>query len=730
MTASPAGRLREEPRPLRVAVVGNPNTGKTTLFNALTGLRRKVGNYPGVTVERTIGVSESAAGRLELVDLPGTYSLSAGSPDELIAVEVLAGALPGEPPLDGVVVVVDATNLRRNLFLVTQVLALELPVVVALNMSDLAHSRGVEIDVGRLSERLGVPVVETVASRGEGLPRLVQALWSCRDRAGVAADPCRPPGLAEAVDQLRLGLGGAGGSLTRPILERALLDVGGPAEAQVAQLSGGRGEAILATVRDRFADGGDVGATEARERYRRIDELLAGVERRRSLPLVADRIDRVVHHPLAGTLILLGLLTVVFQSVFAWAAPLVELIDAGVSAVGRGVAAVLPDGALESLLVDGVVAGVGAVVVFLPQVVILFLFLVVLEDSGYMARVAFLLDRLMRACGLSGHSVIPMLSSFACAVPGIMATRVISDRRDRVATILAAPFMTCSARLPVYGLLIGAFVPAVPLAGGLLGLQGLTLLGLYLLGIGSGVLAALVAKRTVLAGPPPPFLLELPPYRWPQPRSVVTEVWQRARAFLLRAGTFIFAASLVVWALAYFPHSESIEQRYETARADAAAQLEGAELEEALARLDTAESSAQLENSLLGRGGRWLEPLCRPLGWDWRITAAVVASFPAREVVVAALATTTAVGSGDEDTTSLAERLRTVERADGSPLLTAPVALGLMVFVALCLQCVSTMAVMARESGSWRWPVAAWLVMTGLAWLAAFVTVRVAALWF
>ncbi len=730
MTASPAGRFREESRPLRVAVVGNPNTGKTTLFNALTGLRRKVGNYPGVTVERTIGVSDSAAGRLELVDLPGTYSLSAGSPDELIAVEVLAGALPGEPSLDGVVVVVDATNLRRNLFLVTQVLALELPVVVALNMSDLARSRGVEIDVDRLSERLGVPVVETVASRGEGLPRLVEALWSCRDRAGVQSDPCRPPGLAEAVDQLRLGLGSPGGSLTRPILERALLDVGGTAEGRVTQLAAGGGEAILAAARDRFADGGDVGATEARERYRRIDELLEGVERRRTLPLLADRIDRVVHHPLAGTLILLGLLTVVFQSVFAWAAPLVEGIDAGVSAFGRAVARLMPDGALESLLVDGVIAGVGSVVVFLPQVAILFLFLVVLEDTGYMARVAFLLDRLMRACGLSGHSVIPMLSSFACAVPGIMATRVISDRRDRIATILAAPFMTCSARLPVYGLLIGAFVPAVPVAGGVLGLQGVTLLGLYLLGIAGGVLAALVAKRTVLAGPPPPFLLEMPPYRWPQPRSVVTEVWQRSRAFLLRAGTFIFAATLVVWALAYFPHSESIEQRYDAARSEVAAQLEGAELEEALARLDTAESSAQLEHSLLGRGGRLLEPLCRPLGWDWRITAAVVASFPAREVVVAALATTTAVGSGDEETASLAERLRTVERADGSPLLTAPVALGLMVFVALCLQCVSTMAVMARESGSWRWPVAAWLVMTGLAWLAAFVTVRVAALWF
>lgn len=730
MTASPAGRLGEDPRRLRVAVVGNPNTGKTTLFNALTGLRRKVGNYPGVTVERTVGAAESPAGRIELVDLPGTYSLSAESPDELIAVEVLAGSLPGEPLPDGVVVVVDATNLRRNLFLVTQVLALELPVVVALNMSDLARRRGIEIDVETLSDRLGVPVVETVASRGEGLPRLVEVLWTCRDGGAGVRDPCRPADLGEAVEQLRLGLGSAGGTLPRPVLERALLDVGGAAERRVFEHEPARGAAILAAARERFADGGDIGAVEARERYRRIDGLLAGVERRRALPLVADRVDRVVHHPLAGTLILLGLLTVVFQSVFAWAAPLVDLIDTGVSAVGRGVATVMPDGALESLLVDGVVAGVGAVVVFLPQVVILFLFLVVLEDSGYMARVAFLLDRLMRACGLSGHSVIPMLSSFACAVPGIMATRVISDRRDRIATILAAPFMTCSARLPVYGLLIGAFVPAVPVAGDLLGLQGLTLLGLYLLGIGAGVVAALAAKRSVLAGPPPPFLLELPPYRWPQPRSVVTEVWQRARAFLLRAGTFIFAASLVVWALAYFPHSESIGQRYEAERSETAAQLEGAALEEALTRLDTAESSAQLENSLLGRGGRLLEPLCRPLGWDWRITAAVVASFPAREVVVAALATTTAVGSGDEDTTSLAERLRTVKRADGSPLLTAPVALGLMVFVALCLQCVSTMAVMARESGSWRWPVAAWLVMTGLAWLAAFVTVRVAAVWF
>jgi ferrous iron transport protein B len=379
-------------------------------------------------------------------------------------------------------------------------------------------------------------------------------------------------------------------------------------------------------------------------------------------------------------------------------------------------------------VVDGVLAGVGSVLVFLPQILVLFALIIALEDSGYMARAAFLVDRLMRACGLSGHSFIPMLSSFACAVPGIMATRVIRDRRDRLATICAAPFMTCSARLPVYALLIAAFVPARPVLGPVLDLRGVTLLGLYLLGAAAGVLAALSLKRSVLRGPTPPLLLEMPPYRWPTPRALALRLWERGREFVVRAGTVIFAASLVVWALATFPRAEQLRASFAAQRAAAEAGLAAEDREIWLAELAADERAAMLEQSLLGRAGHLLEPVFRPLGWDWRLSAAVVASFPAREVVIAAMGTIFAVGSSDVEA-GLAERLVAARDAAGRPLLGVPEALGLLVFFALCLQCVSTLAVMRRETGGWAWPVAAWLAMTAVAWLGAWLTVTAAHWW-
>ena len=407
---------------------------------------------------------------------------------------------------------------------------------------------------------------------------------------------------------------------------------------------------------------------------------------------------------------------VVFQAVFAWAAPLMGMIDGATSSLGNWIGGVLPPGILSSFLIDGIVAGVGSVVIFLPQILILFLFIILMEDTGYLARAAFLMDRAMRSFGLSGQSVVPLLSSFACAVPAIMATRVIPNRRDRIATILAAPFMTCSARLPVYALLIAAFVPSTSF--GPLNLQGLVLFGLYLLGIAGGVGTALLLKRSVLRGSNPIFMLALPEFRFPDLRSVILKLFDRARIFLRRAGTIIFAVAVVVWALAYFPRSASIEDGRIAARGEAALSLSGQALQVELDRVDNEAAAEHLAQSLLGRAGQAIEPVFVPLGWDWRVSAAVIAGFPAREVVVAVLGTIYAVG-GQADEVSLAERLQSVTWPDGRPIYSLPMVLGLLVFYAWCLQCAATLAVIGRETNSWRWPVIAWTYMTILGYVGA-----------
>jgi ferrous iron transport protein B len=728
VTALPARELRARHTAAvaTVAVVGNPNTGKSTLFNALTGLRQKVGNYPGVTVEKRVGTVFLGGRPVELVDLPGTYSLAAHSPDELIAVDVLSGRVPGLARPRAVLVVADATNLRRNLFLVDQVREIGVPVVVALNMWDLCGDRGIAVAVNDLEHALGVPVVATVASSGQGLDGLRERL---SEALSAEPPPSRRtlPAVRDAALELDASLTARGIEVPLHELERAIIDSGGAAESRLVASAGTDVASTLSDLRRSIGDGVPLPALEARARYAAVDDVLRRTERRSRRVSLADRVDRVVNHPLLGTLLFLAVMAAVFQAVFAWAVPAMDAIDTATSALGALVGDALPAGALNSLLVDGAIAGVGAVLVFLPQILILFAFIIILEDTGYMARAAFMMDRLMRSCGLSGHSFIPMLSSFACAVPGIMATRVIRDRRDRLATILAAPFMTCAARLPVYALLIGAFVPRRTVLG-VLNLQGVTLLALYVLGIAGGIGAAWLAKRTVLRGPTPPFLMEMPPYRWPSWKSAGVRLFDRARAFVVRAGTFIFVVSLVVWALAYFPRSGEVDSRYKMARAEAVSELSGQQLEERLQRLDDLESAAHLEHSFLGHAGRLLEPVFRPLGWDWKLSAAVVASFPAREVVVAVLGTTYAVGS-EADDTSLVGQLRSATHPDGSPVFTVPVALGLLVFFAFCLQCVSTLAIMQRETNSWRWPIVAWATMTAFAWVAAWATVQVARLW-
>lgn len=623
-------------RPLRVAIIGNPNTGKTTLFNALTGLRQRVGNFAGVTVERVEGTFTLGDGRhVTILDLPGSYSLTAGSPDEQIALEVLLKRDASHWDPDVVLVVVDAVHLDRNLFLASQVCELGLPVVIALNQIDVAESHGIAIDIPELIHELGVPVIPTVASRGEGLAPLRNALFTA---------------------------------------------------------------AVLPAPTARFAI--DASAETSLARHQWIGEVVARTvtRRARSLDTPSDRVDAIALHRVGGPLLFLVIMALVFQAVFSWAAPLQDAIESLVLAIGHRVGEVLPDGDLRSLVVDGVFAGVGSVLVFLPQIAILFGFIGLLEQSGYMARAAFLMDGLMRRVGLHGKSFIPMLSGYACAVPGIMATRTIEDPKDRLATILVVPLMSCSARLPVYTLLIGTFIPALPLIPGL-DLQGATMLLMYLLGTVTALAIAALFRKTLLRGPVRPMILELPPYRWPAPQSLLVSVWQRCQVFLRRAGTVILSLSIVLWALATYPRAP-----------------------EDATRTAEQQQEAQLAHSALGRFGKAIEPAVAPLGYDWKIGVSIVASFAAREVFVSTMGTI--YGVGGEDDAALADRLRAETDASGAPVYTPLIAVGLMVFYVYALMCMSTIAVTVREAGGgrigWRWATIQFVYMLALAYGTAW----------
>lgn len=681
-----------------VVTIGNPNTGKSTLFNALTGLKQRVGNFPGVTVEHVVGRLLLPGGEVDVVDLPGTYSLSAQSPDEMVTVDVLLGRVGEVGRPDAVLLIVDATNLRRNLFLASQVLEIGLPVVIALNMTDLLETQGITLDMPQLAAALGVPLVPIAAAQGLGLEQLREALAT----AIVSGKPSPlriNRALFETASSLSTELAARGIDAAPAEVERALIDDQGYAERRLVERGGEELRARLQSLRHTLAQGRSLATIEARDRYSWINTVVSAVERREARnPGWREALDRYLNHPVYGSIVFLLSMAIVFQSVFAWATPLMDLIETGAGALGEMVRGVLPPGLLRSFVIDGVIAGVGSVIVFLPQIVLLFAFIIVLEDSGYMSRAAFVVDRLMRWCGLSGQSFIPMLSSFACAVPGIMGTRVIGNPRDRLATILAAPFMTCSARLPIYALLIAAFVPADTYLGGLVNLQGLVLLGFYLLGMVGAVFTAFLINRLASSGPRSRFLLEMPPYRLPQLRSVAVKLLGRVKIFMQRAGTIIFAVALVIWALASFPR----------------------------VTVDGGISEAPpIADSYLGRMSRTVAPVFAPLGWDWKVTAAVIASFPAREVVIAVLGTLYAVEDADAGGEQrLIDRIRDARHTDGALVFTLPMVIGLMVFYALCLQCISTLAVIKRETNSWRWPLASWLYMTGLGYVGAFLCFR------
>jgi ferrous iron transport protein B len=697
-----------------IALVGNPNTGKTTLFNALAGMRQRVGNYPGVTVEKKTGRMWHGAVSFDVVDLPGTYSLAPRSPDEMVAVDVILGRQIGEARPDVVVTIVDASNLERNLYLTTQVLELGIPVVVALNMTDVAAAQGVTLDVPRLQRQLGVPVVPTQANKGRGLEQLKKAVADAINGPAPARCPAFPAALESEATQLCELLGDE----CSPFLaRRLLLDVGGYLEQRFSLVATKVKEA-----RQRLAQAGcPVPAIEARVRYGWIREAVTGCIQRpaRRLVMWTDTLDRVLTHKIWGTLIFLALMFVVFQSIFTWARPLMEMIKGGQDWLGSTVEQSMAAGPLRALLVDGVINGVGSVLVFLPQIIILFGFIAVLEDCGYMARAAFLMDKLMARCGLNGKSFIPLLSSVACAVPGIMAARVIENRRDRFATILVAPLMSCSARLPVYLLLIGAFFSEEQ--GYAWWVPGLVMFGMYGIGLVVAPLVALCLKSSLLRGETPAFVMEMPLYKWPAWRTVLQRMTGSAMMFLRRAGTLILATMIIVWALLYFPMTHP----------------EGGTYEERIESLDQSTPDAKdkekalrrewSEQSWLGRMGQWIEPATEPLGWDWRVGMAALASFPAREVMVGTLGLIYNQGKDDsadeEGRAHYRKGLGNALRAEG---FTAPVALSVMVFFALCCQCASTLVVIRRETNSWRWPVFTFVYMTVLAYVGALVVYQIA----
>ena len=735
-----------------VALIGNPNTGKSTLFTTLCGVRQRIGNYPGVTVEKRLGSLAIDGTDFTFIDLPGTYSLAPRAPDEVIAVDVLLGQQTDVDEPDVVLCIVDASNLERNLYLLSQLLELDRPIVVALNMMDLATAAGLKIDVDRLSQQLGVPVIPLVAHRKKGTELLKQAIQSAASSSAIESPRPFPTRFYEELQRLEEAIIESTGTPPRRYLvERLLLDSGGYLEEGWPVAQSPQVRQVLIESRANLAEAGiPVPAVEAMSRYDWVGQLLEGTLTRTAKGRVSwsDRLDRVLTHRLIGTCFFAALMVLVFQSIFTWAGPLTGWIELGMGEFGGAVEGMMPEGLLRSLLVDGIIAGVGAVLVFLPQIAILFLFLAILEDCGYMARAAFLMDRLMVAVGLNGRAFIPLLSSFACAIPGIMATRVIENRRDRLTTILIAPLMSCSARLPVYFLLAAAFIPDTKLLGGWLGLQGITIAAMYFLGIFVAIAAAWIFRRFLFPGPTPPLVMELPAYKWPSLQVVLTRVSERAWSFIRRAGTMILAVTILVWAAVSFPKSPELDreiarpfnvqlaelklqQKQQVGSSEASPSWEQ-RIVALEANRDAAVQSAAMRHSVLGRMGRAIEPLVRPLGWDWRIGCAVIASFPAREVVIGAMGVIYKLGEGQDGASESLKGALKQATWDGTNRLVfnIPVALSLMVFFSLCAQCAATLAVIRRETNSWRWPVFAFSYMTLLAYVAAWMTYQVGELCF
>lgn len=684
-----------EVAPPCIAIIGNPNSGKTTVFNLLTGLRQKVANYPGVTVEKKIGECFSQHGKkLRLIDLPGAYSLNARSPDEAVLRDVLLGRQPGTPRPNRVVCIVDASNLERHLYLVTQVLELGLPAILVLNMIDVVAERQQAIDATALGQRLGIPVIPMQATTGQGITELKAAL----SREDLPLPKWTAPPLPDSVhaeltrtheDLVKLGALSNEAGLLEPLYLLSDHDPGHTGQSAVAMHDVIRHRDRLEHTFPGWED------TLADARYAAIDKLCAETWMRPKVrPVTAtQKIDRVLLHPLWGGLIMFLVLGFILWTIFSLAEGPMSLIENTFAWLSTQVIRILPPGDLHDLIADGVIAGVSGVVVFLPQIMILFFFIGLMEDTGYMARLAFIWDRVMGWAGLNGKAFLPILGSHACAIPGIMATRTIDSPKDRLITILVAPLASCSARLPVYLLLISALVPndQVPPST-----KALFLLSLYGLGVAGAFFFAWLFSRTLMRHAATPMILEMPSYKWPSLGSILVQVWQRARLFLARAGSVILGLSILIWFASTYP------------------------------KTDTTDPTLALKNSFAGQAGKLIEPAIAPLGYDWKIGIGLIGSFAAREVFVSTMSVVYAVESEDEeDLSPLRQRLREDRRPDGTPVFTPLVCLSLLIFYVFAMQCISTLAIVKRETNTWKWPLFQLGYMTGTAYLLSLAVYQI-----
>ncbi len=678
-----------------IAIVGNPNSGKTTIFNLLTGLKQKVANYPGVTVERKIGECYSQHGKkLRLIDLPGAYSLNARSPDEAVLRDVLLGRRADTPRPDRVVCVVDSANIERNLYLVSQVLELGLPAILVLNMVDVAEQREWRIDTARMAELLGIPVIQTQAISGKGILELKLALSRDDLPKPHWESAVIPNGVRTALEQSRgplceTGAIHARASLLEPLY---LLSDHDPTHYGIADSQIGRIHELRQSMDASFPGWEDDLVTA---RYRAIEKLCAEVLKRpaEEKETLTDKLDRILLHPVLGFVNLLLVLSLLFYLIFKVAEGPMGWIEAGFAALGSWVEGLMGPGDLRDLIVDGVVPGVGGVVIFLPQILILFFFIGIMEDTGYMARLAFIMDWAMSKVGLNGKSFLPFLSSYACAVPGVMAARTIDNPKDRLVTILISPLASCSARLPVYSLLIAVLFPAGKVSAWT---QAGLMLALYALGTGAAFVFAWIFSRCVMKSGGSPMILEMPPYKRPALMSVLMLVWQRAKSFLVRAGTIILGISILIWAASNYPKNDSLDK------------------------------SAQLADSFAGKAGHFIEPAIKPLGYDWKIGIGLIGSFAAREVFNSTMGIVYAVEStDDENLDPLRDKLASERRPDGRAVYTPLVCISLLVFYVFAMQCISTIAIVKRETGSWKWALFQLGYMTGTAYVLSFLIFQI-----